>query len=83
MDMSRASSTFATAMHACSRYIHTPLTLVIFADLSSPRRLKGATDDAGINLQAAGGLHYLMANHWDVLVSPESFTNPICAHIGH
>jgi hypothetical protein len=31
-------------------------------------RLKGAEDDAAIGLQAAGGLHHLMANHWQVLV---------------
>lgn len=32
-------------------------------------RLKGVDDDASVGLQSAAGLHYLMANHWEVLVS--------------
>jgi len=32
-------------------------------------RLKGVDDEASVGLQSAAGLHYLMANHWEVLVS--------------
>ncbi|KAF8592539.1 hypothetical protein K439DRAFT_1324244 [Ramaria rubella] len=48
-------------------------------------RLKGVTDDAGVNFQAAGGLHYLMANHWDVLGSTleHQFEDPLRQHLGH
>ncbi|KAF8524718.1 hypothetical protein JB92DRAFT_2878836 [Gautieria morchelliformis] len=48
-------------------------------------RLKGVTDDAGVNFQAAGGLHYLMANHWDVLGSTleQQFEDPLRQHLGH
>jgi hypothetical protein len=34
----------------------------------SCHRLKGVDDEASVGLQSAAGLHYLMANHWEVLV---------------
>ena len=35
----------------------------------SYHRLKGVDDEASVGLQSSAGLHYLMANHWEVLVS--------------
>ncbi|PVG04055.1 hypothetical protein CPB86DRAFT_721580 [Serendipita vermifera] len=48
-------------------------------------RLKGVEDSAAIGLQAAGGLHHLIANHWQVLSMTlrSGFEEPLRAELEH
>jgi hypothetical protein len=64
--MSNAASRFASTFERCSR----SFTFIQCQNqyLNAFYRLKGVEDDAAIGLQAAGGLHHLMANHWQILV---------------
>ncbi|KIM21354.1 hypothetical protein M408DRAFT_80604 [Serendipita vermifera MAFF 305830] len=48
-------------------------------------RLKGVDDQAAVGLQAAGGLHHLMGNHWQILDRniQTGFEDPLRAELQH
>ncbi|KAF8528866.1 hypothetical protein BU17DRAFT_37286 [Hysterangium stoloniferum] len=79
-DLISSCTTYRQALNemstACSNFAHA---------MDNCAKLKGVTDDSGVNFQAAGGLHYLMANHWDVLshTLDQQFEEPLRQHITH
>ncbi|KIJ56535.1 hypothetical protein M422DRAFT_217972 [Sphaerobolus stellatus SS14] len=71
-DLRTSMQAYEDLINSCTAY-RQALTYIAratseFANaMHAASRLKGVIDEAGINLQAAGGLHYLMGNHWDIL----------------
>ncbi len=73
--MSRATAAFADAMESCAGYVQLSFNHPIYlsripgtAKTHKYFRMKGPSYEQGTRMQAAAGLHYLMANHWHVLV---------------
>lgn len=59
-----AVSSYKTALNTLSQ-----ASAKIARALEVASRTKGVSDDAALGLQAAGGLHHVIANHEQVLVS--------------
>ena len=68
MAMSNVTAAFADAMETCAGYVAFTVIIARAFPYHPECRLKGPTYEQAARLQAAGGLHFLIGNHWHVLV---------------
>ncbi|KAI0254286.1 hypothetical protein BJV78DRAFT_66134 [Lactifluus subvellereus] len=87
-DLKASMQSYENLLNSCSNYQSALLTMsratAAFADaMESCAGMKGPSYEQGTRLQAAAGLHHLMANHWHVLSETldKQFEKPLRQHL--